>query len=489
MRANLFATILSLLLIANTNVNALSISVTSASFLNENTPYVEVYFQVIGSSVNFDTLGTDKLQAKVNFTLYIKDSLNNIISFDKFSLTSPISTFKKDFLGIRRIKVKNGNFKLQIHAVDNLDKINIFNNTSKLKINLNANNFCISDIQLLADVKTSQDSMNPFIKNGYYLEPALSYFLPKKVNSLGIYCELYNLDKIVQDINFNLSLNKGYKGNSSKELIRQNLEIEKSKLKPILTNIDISGLSSGNYHIEVKLLGNNGNILYTKFVNFQRSNPVSGNNQIVKTGFENSFATRITKDSLYYSLKAMVPITTADNSVAIDNLINKKNDKEAQYFLWRFWYSKNNLYPDKEFNEYMKYARAVDKTFRSHVGYGFQTDRGIIYLRYGKPSQILTQESEPTAPPYEIWYYDVIEQDMQRNIKFIFYIPSLASNDYELLHSNCKGERNNSTWFYKLYSKRIGTNSQNTKQDQINDFYQELKNSYGNNAVKYWEEL
>jgi len=185
----------------------------------------------------------------------------------------------------------------------------------------------------------------------------------------------------------------------------------------------------------------------------------------------------------------MAPITTADNSVALDNIINKKNDKEARYYLWRYWYDKNKVYPEKEFEEYMKYARAVDKTFRSHVGYGFQTDRGIIYLKYGKPSQVITQESEPTAPPYEIWYYDIIEQDNQRNIKFIFYIPSLASNDFELLHSNCRGEKNNPTWFYKLYSKRIGLNQKNTKQSQIKEFYQELKNSYGSNAIKYWDEL
>ena len=137
----------------------------------------------------------------------------------------------------------------------------------------------------------------------------------------------------------------------------------------------------------------------------------------------------------------------------------------------------------------MRYAIAVDKKFRSQVGYGFETDRGYMYLKYGMPSQVITRESEPTAPPYEMWYYDRIEQGDQRNVKFIFYIPSLAHNDYELLHSNCIGEKNNATWFYKLYSKRNDSNSKNVNPSQVQEFYDNLKNSFDNNAVILWEEL
>ncbi|MBK7096695.1 MAG: GWxTD domain-containing protein [Saprospiraceae bacterium] len=137
----------------------------------------------------------------------------------------------------------------------------------------------------------------------------------------------------------------------------------------------------------------------------------------------------------------------------------------------------------------MKYAYAVDKTYRSQVGYGFETDRGYIYLKYGMPTDLVTRESEPTAPPYEIWFYDHIDQGKQKNVRFIFYIPSLAHNDYELLHSTCIGEKNNPKWFYDLYSKRNDSSIVNMQPAQIQEFYNSLRNSFDNNAVKIWEEF
>jgi hypothetical protein len=26
-------------------------------------------------------------------------------------------------------------------------------------------------------------------------------------------------------------------------------------------------------------------------------------------------------------------------------------------------------------------------------------------MKYGKPDEVITEESEPSAPPYEIWFY------------------------------------------------------------------------------------
>ncbi|HHH52075.1 MAG TPA: GWxTD domain-containing protein, partial [Bacteroidetes bacterium] len=231
-------------------------------------------------------------------------------------------------------------------------------------------------------------------------------------------------------------------------------------------------------------------IVYSKYINFQRSNPVeNAANGFASTNYKNSFTAKMPVDSLFYSLKALVPVTKAENSVGLDEVITSKNEKSGRYFLYRYWYEQNKIDPYAAYKNYMKYAIAVDKRYRSQFGYGFETDRGYTYLKYGMPSEVITRESEPTAPPYEIWFYDRIEQDDQRNIKFIFYIPSLAHNDYILLHSNCRGERNNPTWFYELYSKRNDSNVRNMKPDQIESFYNELKNSFDNNAVRLWEEL
>ena len=471
------------------SLSALGIGVTKASFQHENNKYIEVYLQVIGETVVFNDMSDSTLQASVDFTLLIKNG-EIIVSYDKFSLKSHLSTFKEDFIGIRRIKVENGNYTLQIEAVDSNNPTDKYLYSEDFSINFDTEKVCVSDIRLLADVKKSSDENNPFVKNGYYLEPVLSYFLPKKINLMGVYFEVYNTENMSGTSKIKLAIKNGFKGVGHNVVFRRNFDLKKGKLTPILTNIDISGLASGNYHISLELFDNDKKSIYSKFVNFQRSNPISNSSSIVdRNSYENSFVGKMSTDSVIYSLKAMVPITTADNSIAINNIISKKKIEEGKYFLWRYWLERNNISPRVAYNEYMKYAIAVDKKFKAQVGYGFETDRGYIYLKYGMPSQVITKESEPTAPPYEMWYFDMIEQGDQRNVKFIFYIPSLAHNDYELLHSTCIGEKNNPTWFYKLYSKRNDSNARNVQPAQIQEFYDELKNSFDNNAVRIWEEL
>mgnify|MGYP000642777058 CR=1 FL=1 len=52
-------------------------------------------------------------------------------------------------------------------------------------------------------------------------------------------------------------------------------------------------------------------------------------------------------------------------------------------------------------------------------------------MKYGEPNDIITQMSDPNAPPYEIWEY--YELEGQQNVKFIFYNPSLAVNSMVLI--------------------------------------------------------
>ena len=76
----------------------------------------------------------------------------------------------------------------------------------------------------------------------------------------------------------------------------------------------------------------------------------------------------------------------------------------------------------------MKVAEKVDLYFKSGFGYGFETDRGYTYLKYGPPADIVTVEDEPSAPPYEIWVYYDFPMTSQSNVKFLFYNPIIVSS-------------------------------------------------------------
>lgn len=465
--------------------SALDISVNKASFQYKSKKYVEVYLQVLGNTTTFTKLQNGKQQASVNITLILKRD-SSIYNFEKFNLTSPESDLPKDFISLRRLKIENGKYQLIIEAKDNGDSTNVFNSAFDFEVDLNEN-LCISDIQMLAKIEKSTDLTNPFVKNSFYLEPTLFSYLPKNIDTLGLYSEIYNSQSLAKGSKLNISINTGFRNDNGKKLISKELLITPSELSPILTKFDIKALPSGNYHLKFEIFDEFGISRLTKTLNFQRSNPLTDKADKNSNIYENSFVHRLDKDSLFYFIKAMVPIVVGDNSAAINEIVVNKKTAEAKYFIWKYW--SQNPDPEASFREYMKYARAVDQTYRSQIGYGFETDRGYIYLKYGMPKDVITVESEPTAPPYEIWFYDIIKQGNQRNIKFIFYIPSLAHNDFELLHSNCRGELNNPNWFYELYSKRSDSNFRNVQPTQIKEFYNSLQNSFDNNAVKIWEQL
>jgi hypothetical protein len=107
--------------------------------------------------------------------------------------------------------------------------------------------------------------------------------------------------------------------------------------------------------------------------------------------------------------------------------------------------------PGGGFVTHMEVAHAVDVKFRSGFRHGIETDRGFAYLKYGQPDDIEGREDEPSAPPYEIWIYYDFPFTKQKNVKFLFYNPSLAPGEFRLLHSTALGELNNPQWELELY--------------------------------------
>lgn len=96
-------------------------------------------------------------------------------------------------------------------------------------------------------------------------------------------------------------------------------------------------------------------------------------------------------------LRDVDPIITADERKVFEKL---RNNEEREKFIEEFW-RRRDPDPDTEENEYREayYERLAyaNEHFTSGVP-GYKTDRGRIYLKYGKPDEI---ESHPAGGPYE----------------------------------------------------------------------------------------
>ncbi|MEL6141959.1 MAG: GWxTD domain-containing protein, partial [Bacteroidota bacterium] len=155
-------------------------------------------------------------------------------------------------------------------------------------------------------------------------------------------------------------------------------------------------------------------------------------------------------DSLRYSTLALLPLLPQSDILSLNGMIKAENAEALRMYLFAFWSRENPINPEEGYRQFMLVADSVDKTFRSGFRNGFETDRGYVYIKYGQPNDISRIETDPTAPPYEIWSYDNIERTGQNNCRFIFYNPSLGAEDFQLLHSNVIGEISNPQWELEL---------------------------------------
>ncbi|MDA8692722.1 GWxTD domain-containing protein [Saprospiraceae bacterium] len=198
--------------------------------------------------------------------------------------------------------------------------------------------------------------------------------------------------------------------------------------------------------------------------------------------FESSFVQFLDREELDYSLKAIFPRIGNNKTGILNQVIASKDLKTKRYFLFSYWRNFSDD-PKSIYDKYMEVAKAIDVRYANNVGYGFETDRGHYFLKYGRPSNIVTVVDEPSAPPYEIWIYNYMPETQETNVRFLFYNPSLVSNDFRLLHSTCRGEVSNPRWELELYI--------DDTQGQNNNFLdgRTTQDNFNRNARRFFTDL
>lgn len=101
---------------------------------------------------------------------------------------------------------------------------------------------------------------------------------------------------------------------------------------------------------------------------------------------------------------------------------------EKQQRFIEFW-KKKDPSPGTEENELMEeyYARVeyANKHFKHYID-GWKTDRGMVFIILGPPSQVERHPFDAYRKPYEIWYY------YERNRRFVF-VDQTGFGDYRLI--------------------------------------------------------
>lgn len=431
---------------------ALDASVSLCSFKSPAQNYVEVYFHIVGKTMNFQTVGADLKQAGVNVIILFKQN-GEIVKFDKFNLQSPAAIIEKDFIDLKRYALQNGKYQVEVSLTDLNLETNSKNFVMDFEVRYDEEALYQSDIQLLVGFSKSEDENNPFVKNGIRVEPLPFNWYHKNTSQLIFYHEIYNADKVIADAYF-LSFYIKKEGNqeTEKPVLISHKRQDAQPINPVLHSMDISALPSGNYVLTIEVRNREKELLSQKSISFQRSNPyLSMDSSLVQDSIlSQEFVAALSPEEVEYSLRAIAPKVSEDGEV-LNLLIAEKNLQAQKMYLFGYWVKVNPNFPEIAYKKYMEVARAVDRLFKSGFGHGFETDRGYVYLKYGRPDDMISVEDEASAPPYEIWSYNHFPATNQNNVRFLFYNPSLSPGNYQLLHSTARGETNNPQWQLDLY--------------------------------------
>lgn len=452
---------------------------------DESTPYVETYITFDKSSLFYTKNASGQYNATVNVTIMFKQG-ESVKNFGKYSLSSPsvadsanISGF---FMDIQRYSLPNGTYSLEVVLEDENNKTDKpFRIEDQLIMDF-PEKLCFSSILGLESYSKAEKETNT-TKNGYNLIPMMMPFYPETINKLSFYAEIYNSDK-------QLGADEKYLLNTYICAFENNTKLtnffftKRMNTKPIdviISSIDITSLPSGNYYLVLEARDRNNEIIGMNRYFFQRSNPYYqiDNSALTNIDTDAVFSGKINNlDTIREYIRTLAPISTMVEKDYAEELIQTDDIKTMQQYFYTFWASRNKLEPKQAWLDYYAQVLRVNASFKTVNGKGYQSDRGVVFLKYGTPDRIVQSYSEPGAYPYEIWHYYTL--GTQRNKKFVFMTRDIVTNDFKLIHSDAVGELNNFRWTTEIYQRTYGT----YYDYGVDDFAK--PDSYGDKASDYY---
>ncbi|TSA27809.1 MAG: GWxTD domain-containing protein [Bacteroidetes bacterium] len=453
-----------------------------ATFNSPDGPYIETYLSVDAKSVIYERLPDGSFQGTVFILMTFKQN-NEIKAFKKYELKSPkvADTTRRDFHFIdqQRFLLPNGSYEFEVQLSDQNKKAEITPYTQTVSINYPKEKPAVSGIEL---VKSYQRTETPgeISKSGFDLVPNVYNFFPQADSRLLFYFELYNIGNQVGEgekyllTYFVETLENGQR---VKNLAKIKKETAK-EITAVLADLNIVNLPTGNYNLVVEARDQQNQVIASKKLFFQRSNPYARLtiDDLATVNPANSFVEKLTNiDTLREYVSSTYPISSAlEKNFLKGNLRTADLAVLQQYFLG-FWQRRNAEDPQKSWEAYKYLVEVAQHNFGTPVKKGYQTDRGRVFLQYGAPNVRAERYNEPSNYPYEIWQYYSLGN--QSNRKFVFYSPDMVTSDFFLLHSDAIGEFNNPRWQVDLRSRVYQT---------IDITDTQVINSWGDMQEDYW---
>jgi len=458
--------------------------------------YVETQMLFNASSLRY-AQAADGFQARVELT-YIFESEGRVIDFSKTIIKSPYTSDSLnaivDFLDLQRFFLDPTTYDVTIRLIDLNNPSDSVSFSQTITIPLPTEEAYFSDIVYLDTVYDNGGKIGKFSRGNVDMIPRISGYQGPDQNKLLLYTELYNTEYslggpddylIILDI---LDARDEHVLSSYHVLKR----VKGSEVQAVFHTWDITGLGTGNYIVQMEARNRNNEVIASARTSMQRHNIVPAITEINDFQLSETFVGRLRGDTLRNMVYCMRYQASPTEERYIDDNWEEGDTTDLRRFFYSFWRDRNAIDPESEWNSYHKKIKYAEKEFdlgnrRRHA---CRTDRGRVYLVYGKPDTRVMRHREPNASPYEIWHY--YKTPRKSDAKFVFYDRTLVTNDFMMLHSNVPGETVDYSWYQQLSTPSTSPSGNDEPLNNRGDVtdYRNLRgmdmNEVGSRALDFW---
>lgn len=444
--------------------------------------YVNLYWEVFPQSLRYKKDSLGRLSARIRTQLRVTADTGVVFTDFYYLQTKPFLPEEQAaprVLEQVRIPVAEGRFRIELFLSEDGRAGSRFYYQDTFRVVKAAPQY--SSIELL-DTFFASSVPSPFLRHGFQCLPRPFNFYDEGQQTVHSYAELYRTNQLpaaafpLRHLCY-ISHERG--GRDLGVLVADTI----AAAQPVLAfrhSLSTASLPTGNYWLNISLRSASGAELAQSSTFFQTINahPIAGKGIEVLDSAEaktvteahlldlgKTFVAKFTMPQLRAILKMLLPGATGSEASAINGFLNRPEELYMRYFIYNHFALLNPKDPEKAWNAFADVVRDVNRQYGSGSTPGYETDRGIIWLRYGKPDEVVRVPNESGALPYEIWRYNPNEK-MHGPGLFLFYSPGSMSSGFSLLHSTVLGETQNPDWRRYLYSTGRSSGNLNARAEE-----------------------
>jgi GWxTD domain-containing protein len=366
----------------------------------------------------------------------------------------------KLMVGQKNFELNPGQYKVNIYAQD------VNDSTSNLELNFDLiianpskeNLFGSMSLQIaqLIEEDNNQKGVNEaFKKSGFLVMPLPSLIYLSENNNLYSYLEILSNQagkgKDKREFNLQYSLYDSYK-NLIK--IKEKKVFQTNQIMIDTNQMLIRDVSTGTYYLKATIFAEaNGRLdsqyVEKKFFIINKNKIANPNDRFLESiSYERSEFAGLNEEQVKMEIEQIKPICSFQEIEQFDKLTSLDGKKRL---LYRFWLNRDTdttTIFNEELFRYRELVKFVDRNFSYGKTRGWQTDRGRVYLKYGKPSE---REQHPffgETRAYESWFYSEIQGGV-----YFHFVDMSGNGRYELVHSTAQFEVQYENWYNEYVLK------------------------------------